>query len=129
MYTTVCDLVTFGDPIIDSAVIFHCRNADVLPACQLTLKNLQLDYLDLYLMHWPVALKKGSVISGLTDDDQLGYDHERVVKTWSVSANICDVICSYFMCVFHSISITGFHLKKFFGWGSGGMPLQKFLHV
>ncbi len=69
----------------------HVRNTehaaeDVLPACQLTLKNLQLDYLDLYLVHWPVALKKGAVIGKLTDDDQLGYDPDRFAKTWTVSA-------------------------------------------
>ena len=57
----------------------------MLPACQLTLKNLQLDYLDLYLVHWPVALKKGAIITKLTDDDQLGYDPDRLAKTWTVS--------------------------------------------
>jgi alcohol dehydrogenase (NADP+) len=32
------------------------RPEDVQPAIEASLKNLQLDYLDLYLIHWPVAL-------------------------------------------------------------------------
>ena len=66
----------------------------MLPACQLTLKNLQLDYLDLYLVHWPVALKKGAVIATMTDDDQLGYDPDRFAKTWTVSAEFLSPLLS-----------------------------------
>nr|CAD7259806.1 unnamed protein product [Timema shepardi] len=35
----------------------HHRPAGVLSACKKSLENFGLDYLDLYLLHWPVAFK------------------------------------------------------------------------
>ena len=56
----------------------------MLPACQLTLKNLQLDYLDLYLVHWPLAIEKGADNHNLKDEQRLGYDPDREAKCWEV---------------------------------------------
>ncbi|CAG8504096.1 13439_t:CDS:2 [Ambispora leptoticha] len=40
---------------------FHARE-DVQPAFELSLKNLGLDYIDLYLMHWPLAIRKNECL-------------------------------------------------------------------
>ena len=58
---------------------------DVLPACEATLKDLQLDYLDLYLIHLPFSLRKGAMFPNLTEEDKLGYVPEAIDKTWQVS--------------------------------------------
>jgi len=56
--------------------------ADVLPALQLTLKNLQVDYLDLYLVHWPVSLKKG-VDFPTKKEDFLSFTESPLTATWT----------------------------------------------
>ena len=37
------------------------RPEDVAAACRRSLRDLSLDYLDLYLVHWPLAWRKGTV--------------------------------------------------------------------
>ena len=62
----------------------HLAPEDVLPACQLTLKNLQVDYLDLYLMHAPFRLRKGAFYP-FKEGDILGYDPEAISQCWEAS--------------------------------------------
>ena len=76
--------------LLTMILLFHSRcdhNApeDVLPACQATLSDLQLDYLDLYLIHIPFALRKGADFSNLTEEDKLGYSPDAIAGTWRVS--------------------------------------------
>ncbi|KFK40831.1 hypothetical protein AALP_AA2G047100 [Arabis alpina] len=52
----------------------------VVPAIQRSLKNLKLDYLDLYMIHWPVSSKPGKYKFPIEEDDFLPMEHEAV---WS----------------------------------------------
>ncbi len=56
--------------------------------CQLSLKDLQLDYLDLYLVHTPLALTVGTRPTAITDDCKLGYDADHIGKVWEVRCYI-----------------------------------------
>lgn len=56
---------------------------DVIPACRQSLADLRLDYLDLYLVHWPfpVSHRPGCDVTDRCPDAG-PYRHERYLKTW-----------------------------------------------
>jgi alcohol dehydrogenase (NADP+) len=56
---------------------------DVIPSCEQSLKDLQLDYLDLYLIHWPFPNfhAKGVDVTS-RDPNAKPYIHENYMKTW-----------------------------------------------
>ena len=70
----------------------HLR-ADVLPALKQTLADLRLDYLDLFLVHWPIALRP-DVIYPASGGDFLSPDEAPLEETWAameeaVDAGLC----------------------------------------
>jgi alcohol dehydrogenase (NADP+) len=56
---------------------------DVIPACEQSLKDLQLDYIDLYLIHWPFPNHHApGVVVSSRDAHAKPYIHEDYMKTW-----------------------------------------------
>ncbi len=66
---------------------------DVIPALEATLADLRLEYLDLYLMHWPVAIRRGLVFPE-SGEDMVSLEDVPLAETWermeaAVAAGLC----------------------------------------
>lgn len=60
---------------------FHSKDK-VLECCQLSLKKLRLDYLDLYLMHWPFGYQEGGEIFPRNQAGDILFSDVDYIETW-----------------------------------------------
>ncbi|XP_051217580.1 deoxymugineic acid synthase 1-D-like [Lolium perenne] len=56
----------------------QCHPHLVLPSLRENLQNLQMEYVDLYLIHWPVCLKPGPRVFPAKREDAVPFDFEGV---------------------------------------------------
>jgi alcohol dehydrogenase (NADP+) len=65
---------------------------DVIPACEKSLRDLQLDYLDLYLVHWPFPNHHPPGVDvNSRDPHAKPYIHEQFMKTWRQMEKLVDM--------------------------------------
>jgi diketogulonate reductase-like aldo/keto reductase len=65
---------------------------DVVPACKQTLQDLQLEYLDLYLIHWPFPNHHAPGVDVKSRDPHAGpYIHENYMKTWRQMERLVEI--------------------------------------
>jgi alcohol dehydrogenase (NADP+) len=81
------------------------KPAQVKPALQKTLADLQLSYLDLYLMHWPVAYKEGIGFAQKAEEF-LTQEEAPVSETWKALED-----CKQLGLVRH-IGLSNFNIAK-----------------
>ncbi|PIN18758.1 Aldo/keto reductase family protein [Handroanthus impetiginosus] len=82
------DLIKDRDEVFITSKLW-CSDADhdlVLPALKESLRKLGLNYVDLYLIHWPVRIKPGINHFRFSKDDILPFDMK---GTWKAMEECC----------------------------------------
>jgi len=102
--------VTSRDQLWITSKLWNNSHApeDVQPSLEKTLSDLQIDCLDLFLIHWPVVLRK-EVLFQESVNDQIALDDLPTIKTWSVMEEMVDKgLCNH-------IGVSNFSVAKLKG--------------
>uniref|UniRef100_A0A0K8TNU1 Putative aldo/keto reductase family n=1 Tax=Tabanus bromius TaxID=304241 RepID=A0A0K8TNU1_TABBR len=59
-------------------------------ACETTLKNLNTPYLDMYLIHWPMAYKEGGPLFPKNDKGEILFSDVDYLDTWKEMEKLVD---------------------------------------
>lgn len=72
--------------------VWNNKHNDVIGSCRKSLSDLGLDYLDLYLVHWPFPNhhEKGVAVNS-RDPHAVPYIHENYMKTWGDMEKLVDM--------------------------------------
>lgn len=71
--------------------VWNDKHNDVIASCEQTLKDLQLDYLDLYFIHWPFPnFHPKGANPDFRDKNAKPYIQEEYMKTWRQMEELVD---------------------------------------
>jgi len=71
--------------------VWNDKHKEVVESCKQSLADLQLDYLDLYLVHWPFPNYHAPKCDGDSrNPDSVPYNHESYMKTWAQMESLVD---------------------------------------
>jgi diketogulonate reductase-like aldo/keto reductase len=91
------------DEVFVTTKLYAGDHEDPVSALKTSLKELQLEYLDLYLIHWPINLKKGSSHPMPREEDFLPLD---IKSIWRGLENCVELGLT------KSIGVSNFSCKK-----------------
>ncbi|MGV8981467.1 aldo/keto reductase family protein [Clostridium sp.] len=83
VYKEILDGGVKREELFITSKVWNNQHDNVIASCKQTLKDLQLDYLDCYFVHWPFPNAHGKGVSvDSRDPNAKPYIHEDFMKTW-----------------------------------------------
>jgi alcohol dehydrogenase (NADP+) len=93
--TTLSELIHEGvvrrDELWITSKVWNDQHDDVIGACKQSMKDLKVDYLNLYLVHWPFPNSHAQGVSvDSRDPHARPYIHEEYMKVWQAMEQLVD---------------------------------------